>query len=71
LTDRAKEFLARQGYDPLYGARPLKRAIQKHIENVLAMEILKGHFSEGTSILADVKEGKIAFKKESSEEKGH
>jgi ATP-dependent Clp protease ATP-binding subunit ClpB len=71
LTDRAKEFLARQGYDPLYGARPLKRAIQKHIENVLAMEILKGHFSEGTSILADVEEGKIAFKKESSEEKGH
>ncbi len=71
LTDRAKEFLARQGYDPLYGARPLKRAIQKHIENVLAMEILKGHFSEGTSILADVEEGKIVFKKESSEEKGH
>jgi ATP-dependent Clp protease ATP-binding subunit ClpB len=71
LTDRAKEFLARQGHDPLYGARPLKRAIQKHIENVLAMEILKGHFSEGTSILADVEEGKIVFKKESSEEKGH
>ena len=64
LTDRAKEFLARQGYDPLYGARPLKRAIQKHIENVLAMEILKGHFSEGSSILADVEEGKIVFRKE-------
>ncbi|MFV9690074.1 MAG: ATP-dependent chaperone ClpB [Desulfobacteria bacterium] len=63
FTDRAKEFLARQGYDPLYGARPLKRAIQKHIENVLAMEILKGHFSEGSSILADVEEGKIVFRK--------
>lgn len=61
LTDAAKEFLAREGYDPLYGARPLKRAIQKHIENSLAMEILKGRFSEGSRILADVEDGKIVF----------
>lgn len=62
LSDAAKTFLAREGYDPVYGARPLKRAIQKRIENPLAMEILKGHFKEGAHILADVGEGKIVFK---------
>ena len=62
LSDAARAFLAREGYDPVYGARPLKRAIQKRIENPLAMEILKGHFKEGAHILADVSEGKIVFK---------
>lgn len=62
LSDAARAFLAREGYDPVYGARPLKRAIQKRMENPLAMEILKGHFKEGAHILADVSEGKIVFK---------
>ncbi len=62
LSDAARTLLAREGYDTVYGARPLKRAIQKHIENPLAMEILQGNLGEGTHILADVNEGKIVFK---------
>jgi ATP-dependent Clp protease ATP-binding subunit ClpB len=62
LSDDAKALLAREGYDPAYGARPLKRAIQKHIENPLAMEMLQGSFGEGAHILADVNEGKIVFR---------
>ncbi|OEU77453.1 MAG: ATP-dependent chaperone ClpB [Desulfobacterales bacterium C00003060] len=61
VSDAAKTLLAREGYDPTYGARPLKRAIQKHIENPLAMEMLQGKFGEGARILADVNEGKIIF----------
>jgi len=61
LSDDAKVLLAREGYDPAYGARPLKRAIQKHIENPLAMEMLQGSFLEGANILASVNEGKIVF----------
>jgi ATP-dependent Clp protease ATP-binding subunit ClpB len=62
LSDDAKVLLAREGYDPAYGARPLKRAIQKHIENPLAMEMLQGSFVEGAHILADANEGKIVFR---------
>jgi ATP-dependent Clp protease ATP-binding subunit ClpB len=62
LSDAAKILLAREGYDPTYGARPLKRAIQKHVENPLAMEILEGHFSDGAHILADADGGEIVFK---------
>ncbi|OEU81797.1 MAG: ATP-dependent chaperone ClpB [Desulfobacterales bacterium S5133MH4] len=61
VSDAAKTLLAREGYDPTYGARPLKRAIQKHIENPLAMEMLQGKFGEGARILSDVNEGKIVF----------
>jgi len=64
LSDAAKALLAREGYDSNYGARPLKRAIQKHVENPLAMEILEGSFSEGGRILADMNEGKIVFRKQ-------
>ncbi len=63
LSDAAKALLAREGFDPTYGARPLKRAIQKHIENPLAMEMLQGRFGEGVNIVADVDEGKIVFKR--------
>ena len=63
LSDAAKVLLAREGFDPTYGARPLKRAIQKHIENPLAMEMLQGRFGEGVIIVADVDEGKIVFKR--------
>jgi ATP-dependent Clp protease ATP-binding subunit ClpB len=61
LSERAKTFLAGQGYDPVYGARPLKRAIQRYIENPLSMEILKGYVREGSSVMADVKGDRIAF----------
>ncbi len=53
LTESAKEFLAKVGYDPIYGARPLRRAIQKHIEDPLSEAILRGEFKEGDKILVD------------------
>lgn len=53
LTPAAKEFLARVGYDPVYGARPLKRAIQQYVQNPLAMELLKGSVREGESVVGD------------------
>ncbi len=53
LTDAARERLAEIGFDPTYGARPLRRAIQKHIQDLLALHILKGDFREGESILID------------------
>jgi ATP-dependent Clp protease ATP-binding subunit ClpB len=63
LTDSAKSFIAREGYDPVYGARPLKRAIQHDILDPLSMEILEGRFKEGDDIRADVKGGRIVFAK--------
>ena len=62
ITTKAKEFLAEEGYSPSYGARPLKRAIQKFIENPLAEEILEGRFAEGSDILVDLKDNQIVFK---------
>jgi ATP-dependent Clp protease ATP-binding subunit ClpB len=61
LTDAAKELLADEGWDPAFGARPLKRAIQRLIENPLARELLAGRFTEGDTIAADVADGAIAF----------
>jgi ATP-dependent Clp protease ATP-binding subunit ClpB len=54
LTDAARHFLAGAGYDPTYGARPLKRAIQQHVQDPLAMDLLEGHFGAGDSIVADL-----------------
>ncbi len=53
LTDAARQRLAEIGYDPTYGARPLRRAIQKHLQDPLALHILKGEFREGDAVLAD------------------
>ncbi len=65
LTEKAKEILATYGYDPIYGARPLKRAIQKYIENPLALKVLEGIFNEGDKIIVNVnKEGIFEFKRE-------
>jgi len=63
LTDAAKAHLAREGYDPVYGARPLKRIIQRDLLDPLSLEILAGKFLEGDTITADAKDGKIVFKK--------
>jgi ATP-dependent Clp protease ATP-binding subunit ClpB len=54
LSEPAREFLARRGYDPQYGARPLKRLIQRQVQDPLAMRILEGEFPEGASIYADL-----------------
>lgn len=61
LTPEAKEFIANVGYDPIYGARPIKRAIQQYILDPLAMKTLEGIFSEGQTIKIDVKDGQLAF----------
>ncbi len=61
LSDAAKDFLAEKGFDPVYGARPLKRTIQQFIENPLSMEILKGDMAEASLVKADVEGGKITF----------
>ena len=61
VTDRLKEKLAQEGYDPHFGARPLKRTIQQMIENPLSMEILEGKFTDGSEIRADIKNGKVVF----------
>jgi len=53
ITDEAKDILAQAGYDPTYGARPLKRAIQKHLENPIAQELLSGHYAPGQTIRVD------------------
>jgi len=61
VTDQAKELLANKGFDPDFGARPLRRAIQRYIENPLAEEILKGTFGQGGTITVDAKEGEFVF----------
>ncbi len=63
LTDKAVDFLAEVGYDPVYGARPLKRAIQKKLETELARAILSGEIQDGQEVTANVSAGKIFFEK--------
>ncbi len=64
ITEDAREKLALDGYNPIYGARPLKRAIRAQIENPLSKELLLGHFTDGDKILIDVKDDKITFEKQ-------
>lgn len=61
LSDEAKKMIVEKGYDPVYGARPLKRAIQKYLENPLSMGILKGEVAEGSTVRAEIKGDKIVF----------
>ncbi|MEP7028237.1 MAG: ATP-dependent chaperone ClpB [Candidatus Eisenbacteria bacterium] len=61
VTDRAIEALAREGYDPAYGARPLKRAIQKEVQNPLALKLLEGAFPAGSSVVVDYADGQFQF----------
>ena len=63
LTKKAKDFIAEQGYSPVYGARPLKRSLQKLILDPLAMDILAGKFEEGDHIIVDVSRGEIKISK--------
>lgn len=63
VSDEAKDFLVKEGFDPEYGARPIKRTLRKYIEDPLSEEILKGRFKEEDDILIDFEEGKIVFRK--------
>ena len=61
LTDDAKEFVANSGFDPIYGARPLKRSIQHLIQDPLAIKILEGSVKEGDHVRVDVRDGQVVF----------
>jgi ATP-dependent Clp protease ATP-binding subunit ClpB len=63
VTPAAKALLARDGYDPAYGARPLKRTIQRLIQDPLALHLLNGDFAEGDTVVVDAKRGQIGFRK--------
>jgi ATP-dependent Clp protease ATP-binding subunit ClpB len=63
LTDAAKEVLADAGWDPTYGARPLKRALQRLVENPLAQRLLEGDFAEGDVIRIDAQNGELVFER--------
>jgi ATP-dependent Clp protease ATP-binding subunit ClpC len=71
LTDAARLWLAKEGYDPAFGARPLRRAIQKYVESPLSVELLGGKFKDGAVVTVDVdtKENKIIFHTEASVKK--
>jgi len=67
ISRKAKELLAERGYDPVYGARPLKRTIQQDLQNPLAMKLLGGEFSEGDTVKVDVSDkGELVFSKKKS-----
>jgi ATP-dependent Clp protease ATP-binding subunit ClpB len=68
LTDSVKEFLAVEGFDPVYGARPLKRAIQQQIVQPLAVRLLSGDFRDGDTIVVDVRGGQVEFIREGARE---
>ncbi|MGZ4383729.1 MAG: type VI secretion system ATPase TssH, partial [Gaiellaceae bacterium] len=63
LTPAAEELVADAGWDPTYGARPLKRALQRLVENPLAKRLLEGDFAEGDTVLVDASDGELAFSK--------
>ena len=62
ITPEAKDFLAEKGFEPDFGARPLRRAIQRYIENPLSEEMLKGRFKEGAKIIVDLVDGELVFR---------
>jgi ATP-dependent Clp protease ATP-binding subunit ClpB len=64
LSDKAKEWLAKEGFDPAYGARPLKRVIQKEIQDKLALKLLEGKFKEGDTVTVDLdsRKGELIFR---------
>jgi ATP-dependent Clp protease ATP-binding subunit ClpB len=68
LTDDAKQVLAESGWDPTYGARPLKRALQRMVENPLALRLLEGEFAGGDAVRVDAKDGELVFERATAPE---
>ena len=68
LSDAAKELITEAGWDPTYGARPLKRALQRLVENPLALRLLEGDFAEGDTVRVDARDGEIVFTKAAAAE---
>ncbi len=67
MTDAAKDLLAERGWDPVYGARPLKRAVQKSVLDPLALDVLQGRFGEGDTIVVDRDGSELAFRSSAAE----
>ena len=63
MTDAAKAFLGEHGYDPVYGARPLKRAIQKYLQDPLAMKVLSAEYQPCDTVSVDAGKGELRFTK--------
>jgi ATP-dependent Clp protease ATP-binding subunit ClpB len=63
LSEAARDYLVREGYDPAYGARPLKRAIQRLVLDPLALRVLEGDFREGDTVVVDATAGGLVFDK--------
>ena len=63
LTDAARTWLANEGYEEQFGARPLRRALQRHVESPLSVQLLKGEISSGSHVMIDEHEGKLVFEK--------
>jgi len=70
ITDAAKSWLAKAGFDPVYGARPLRRAIERYVENPLSSKILAGEFKEGDIIVVDLEEDALTFAAKAPEPAG-
>jgi ATP-dependent Clp protease ATP-binding subunit ClpB len=68
VTDAAKQQLVEAGWDPTFGARPLKRAIQRLVENPLALRLLEGEFAEGDAVRVDAENGELVFEKAAAAE---
>ena len=66
LSQSAKEFLIEKGYDPQYGARPMRRAVERFLEDPLAEELLRGNVKAGDTVHAEAKDGKLVFATEAS-----
>jgi ATP-dependent Clp protease ATP-binding subunit ClpC len=61
VNEEAKAWLAQKGYDPVYGARPLRRAIQRYVENPISTKILQGEFKEGDIVAISLKDDNLSF----------
>ena len=68
LNDKAKDFLVSKGYDPLYGARPMRRSVERFLEDPLAEEILRGTFHEGEPILVTAEGDRLVFSQKAAAE---
>ena len=61
MTEAAKSWLAKAGFDPVYGARPLRRAIERYVESPLSTKVLQGEFKEGDTVIVDLVDGSLTF----------
>jgi len=68
LTDEARTLIGNLGYDPTYGARPLKRVIQKQLVDRLALKLLEGEFQPGDTVRVDARDGELTFSKAAAAE---